>query len=429
MIRGSSGSLVLKLTNTALSLILAIVLARVLGPEGYGIYAFAFSVVSLLSIPMQVGLPTLLVREVARYQLYEQWSLLRGLLKYANIVSILLAAIIVPVSVAVIWFVFRNPEDNAPRQLLTFYWALALAPLIALGGLRGAALRGLRKVVQGQLPDMLLRPGLLLVLTLVVALSADLTPERTMALHALAAALAFAAGAHLLNRHLPSSVRQCSPSYERLAWLRSVIPLSLLAGMQAINGQIDIVMLGIMTTTKEEVGVYRVVVQGATLVTFGLAAANMVVAPHFARLYRAGDRENLQALVTTSSRWILALALPVGLTLIFFGQFLLMILFGREYLSGYLALSILCTGQLANAACGSVGYLLAMTGYENDALMGRVIAISINVALNVALIPLFGIYGAATATAISLIILNVYMCFCVNSRMGIHCGAFRFKNA
>jgi len=55
-----------------------------------------------------------------------------------------------------------------------------------------------------------------------------------------------------------------------------------------INQRVDILMLGMMGSTEEDV-IYSVVVRAASLVASGLAAVNMIVSPHFARLHAQGD--------------------------------------------------------------------------------------------------------------------------------------------
>lgn len=46
----------------ALGLLITLLLARLLGPLGYGVYAFVLAVVSLISLPVQLGLSPLIVR-------------------------------------------------------------------------------------------------------------------------------------------------------------------------------------------------------------------------------------------------------------------------------------------------------------------------------------------------------------------------------
>ena len=81
-------------------------------------------------------------------------------------------------------------------QLNTFFIGLLLVPLMALGALRGAMLQGLRRVVLGQLPEIIIRPSLLLLILLVVAClsSSGINADRAMEIHAVAALGAFAVG-------------------------------------------------------------------------------------------------------------------------------------------------------------------------------------------------------------------------------------------
>lgn len=419
LIRGFLGSGGLKVAHAFISLGVTIVLARALEPNGYGIYAFAFSLASLLAIPAQMGLPTLMVREVARYQLKEEWGYLNGIQRRAN-QAVIAFTIILLLCAGVVTSVLANELDEEKRA--TIIWALVLVPLIALGNLRGAALRGLRKVVQGQIPEMLLRPALLFVFAALMLWYGQLAPSDAMALHVLAAGIAFIVGFLLLRHAMPYQALVASPNYETREWVRSVIPLSFISGMQVINSQADIIMLGLLTTTQD-VGTYRVVVQGASLVAFSLTAVNMVIAPQITRFYQAGELVKLQRMVTVSARFILAISVPFAAILIVFGAPILQVVFGDEYTKGHIALAILCLGQIVNAGLGSVGDLLNMTGHERDTAKGMMLAASSNIVLNMALIPKFGIEGAATATALTLAVWNVVLYRQVKVRIGIDSSA------
>ena len=422
---GAAGSVLLKIGFTLLSFALTVVLARILGPEGYGLYAHTLALIMVLAIPAQVGLPTLLVRQVARYHAAEQWSLMRGILRWANRVVLMISLLLAGTAGGIAWLFTDNIQEE---KLAIFAWTLALIPLIALGNMRGAALRGLHRVLAGQLPEQLLRPGLLL-LFLMVAFAIDrtwLTPTRAMTLHALAAAGAFFAGLILLQRALPSQIGEVTPEYEPRPWLRAMLPLSLIAGMQVINSQLALVVLGFFAADAE-VGIYRVAAQVATLVAFTLTAVNMALGPTVARLYTQNDREQMQRLVTWSARLVLAAALPVVAVFVVFGEALLSIAFGEAYVSGYTALTILSIGQLINAGMGSVGLILNMTGHERDTFTGMAFGAGINILLNFLLIPPFGIKGAAVATALALITWNIILCWQAYRRVGIISTAIRWR--
>ena len=75
--RGGIGSLTVKVANTVFGIALGIILARALGPEGYGTYAYVFALVAIMAIPAQFGLSNLVIRETARAHVKEQWGKMR----------------------------------------------------------------------------------------------------------------------------------------------------------------------------------------------------------------------------------------------------------------------------------------------------------------------------------------------------------------
>lgn len=415
LVRGGVGSVAIKLSGMGLSFGINVVLARSLGPAGLGTYAFAFSVVTLLSVPVQLGLPTLLTREVARYEYQHAWGELRGLLRRSTQAVLVVSAVVALIALGVAWWV-RGRTDQV--QLATLAWALLLVPLVSLGRLRDAALQGLRHVIQGLLPTLLLQPAFLLILVAAAAWAGALTPPRAMALYCVAAGLAFIPGALWLSRRLPHPVRTADPLYETRRWMRSVVPLALMSGLTMINGQVDIVMLGLLGT-KEEVALYRVAFSGAALVLLAVLAVNAAIAPHCARLFAARDQSRLQRVVTLSTRLTFGTAAAAAGGLVLLGGPILEWVFGPAYRPAYPALAILSIGQLAAASAGPARDLLNMAGLEHETLRAVAGALGLNVVLNAVLIPLLGSSGAAAATAVSIVAGHVLLCRALWTRTGI----------
>jgi O-antigen/teichoic acid export membrane protein len=284
----------------------------------------------------------------------------------------------------------------------------------------------LNRVIQGQLPEQALRPAFYILLVFTVAFflpSINLIPSMAMLLQVLAAALAFVIGAWLLWRATPSEVRKTKPVYNSRHWLSSTLPLVFISGMGLINSYASILVLGLFVTSSE-VGIYRVADQMAFLAAVSLQAINIVVAPQFARLYANVDKTRMQQLATASARVVLALTLPVVITFLLFGKLLLQLVFGAEFVPAYEPLSILVLGQFFNAATGSVGVLLIMTGHEQDTARGVAVAAVGNIVLNLILVPLWGAKGAALASTVTLITWNVLLWLAVRKRLGINSMAF-----
>ena len=79
----------------------------------------------------------------------------------------------------------------------------------------------------------------------------------------------------------------------------------------------------------------------------------------------------------------------------------------------------LAVGQVVNALCGPVMYLLNMTGHERQAQRIVWIAAMGNLVMNVWAIPRFGIEGAAVATAFSMGLWNVAAAVAVKRLLGL----------
>jgi O-antigen/teichoic acid export membrane protein len=416
LFRAMFGSLGVRVAASLLTLAAAIVLARMLGPAGYGVYSYAYVIVLVLAIPAQLGLPTLVVREIAKLHAHQDWGMMRGLLQRTNQIVLLWSLGLTGIGFTVLYIWFRASSD-----FVTLMWAFALLPLMALGALRGAALRGLHKVALGQLPEQALRPALLIVGLFIATLAGrngTITPGLAMGIHVAAGAAAYLIGAALLLMNLPAPVRKAVPEYDTRRWTDSIVPLSLLLGLQIIFSQMDTLILG-MYRTDAEVGVYRAAVQTITVVTFANMTVSAVLAPNLAALHAKGDMAGLQRLVRWSSRMVLLMTLTPAVFLMLFNEHVLARAFGASFAPGGAALFILCIGQIAAASVGPVGLLMNMTGHERRAMPVVIAAVLMNASLNLLLVPRFGIRGAAVANAVSYAFWNLMLAWQVRQRLGI----------
>jgi O-antigen/teichoic acid export membrane protein len=402
-----------------IELLLAVFLARVLGTEGYGTYAFAFALVKVIQIPAECGISNLALRFTATYKAIGQWGLLRGLWQILAFGAFTYGVL----SAVALFFFSRYAAGLAGNP--TMAMASVLLLLIPLAALLGSVLRGLGHTVSGQLPEHIFRPFAFLVLSgLAVCLLGGerFQSQQAMALHGVAAFIALVLGYLWLRRYRPRQMVSVLPKYDQRRWLKTLLPLSFIGGMAVINNNMDILMLGWMVPASQ-VGIYRVAVQGANLVAFSLSVANFVIGPEIARLYAHGAKEKLQKMITWSARAVLAGALPVVALFWIYGKEIVTLVFGGEFREACTPLVILSLGQLINAAAGSVGFILNMTGHERDTAVGVTIAAAVNIILNWLLIPRYQAVGAAWATGVSLAVWNVLLIHAVYRRTGLQSTA------
>jgi O-antigen/teichoic acid export membrane protein len=421
LVRGAVGLLGLRIAFSSLAFAGTVVLARLLGQAGYGVYSYAWAWTVLITVPAVLGMDQLLVRDVAAYHAKSEWGRLHGLLRKATLAVFLTSTGLAVLAGVAAWLILGGRVSAG--LLPTFWVALTLVPLVALTRVRQAAIQGLHRVALGTMPEQLIQPSLLLAfLSVAYWYSNRMTAPVAMALTSASAVVGFIVGAVLLYRVLPQPAKEATPVREELAFARSVLPILLITGVSVIFGQADTLILGALKGAAV-VGIYTVAHKGAEFVSFPLVVQNAAFASTIASLYALGEHERLQRLVTRLTRWTLLASAPVALGLMVLGRWFLY-LYGPQFSDARLTLAILSAAQLFDVAIGSVGILLIMTGHERDAAISIAIGAAANIALTFVLVPRWGSEGAAVAYAMGMILWNVLAAIALHRSVGIDSTAF-----
>lgn len=411
-------SILIRVVNAVLLFGIGVLLARTLGPEEYGSYALVMAIIMVAAIPATAGAPNLFVREIAKAKTKSNWNYIWRLFKWyfksITIYSFLLF-------LAFVLAVQLGSKGLDGKLLASLIYGLWLVPLLSMVLTIGASLRGLGKVVFGQIPNTIIAPVFFLLLIVVMVFIGDLTAVVAIRLKIISTCIALVIGGAFLYKLLKRKVSKVNDDNDIIKF-SSLLSLTLIGGFQILLVNIDILVIGVLCS-NEDVGVYKVAVQLSNLVVFGLYSINQILHPKFATLYSQNELERLKKLVSYSSKIILMVAIPPVLLLTVTSGKVLTLLFGSYYATGSMVLCILAIGQLINASFGSVGALLNMTGNENDTLKGMVVALVMNVILNLILVPIYGPEGAALSTAASCLTWNVILRLSVKKRLKIEtCG-------
>ena len=414
--RGAASAFVINVLTTGLAFITQILLARFLGPAGYGIYAYVMAWIAVLALCATLGFAPGMLRFVAAYRARAQWSLLRGVVRYA-LQRVGLAGLAVGGAAAGV--VVALGDRLAPELARTLLVGCAMVPAVALMQVRSAIVRAFGGVVSALAPQSLLRHVVLLLVIAIsgLVLSLKIEPHGALAAMLLATLVALGALTWSQRRLRPAELATAVIAYQTREWRRAVSILLLMAVIRALLSRADLLILGLLADPAA-VGVYAVACRTSELVVFALAAINTIFTPNIAALYAQGDRAGLQTMVTATAWWASLSALVVGLPLFALSGLVLSV-FGDAFGSGSLALRILLLGQLINATAGSVDPMLTMTGHERQAAVVLGGAAIGQVALSLALIPGFGAEGAAVANTVSLIGWNLAMAVLVWKKLKI----------
>jgi len=171
--------------------------------------------------------------------------------------------------------------------------------------------------------------------------------------------------------------------------------------------RIDIMMIAAFFPDKPElVAIYAIAAMLAGTVKKVRQAFDTSLAPVMSSLLARDNRARLAEVYHQVTRWVYLLFLLVA-GVISFGAPLILPSFGAEYTAYWLIVPVLAAARWINAAAGPAQTALLMLGRSRLELLNNLGINLFNVALNFLMIPAFGAYGAACATATSLTLFSV----------------------
>jgi O-antigen/teichoic acid export membrane protein len=413
--RGAGLAFGLQVAGAGLAFILQVLLARWLGASEFGAYTFTIGWATLVIVCTGLGAPTLVLRFIPTYVVREDFSRLRGLLQ-----STLFWTLIVSVGVAILGSVLVGASEpswlGSSRNALLGLW---LVPLVALMTLQQEIARAFQRLALAYAPSLVIRPLLVIVGSLVfLAAGGDLHTDVALAFTVAAVAIGVVFQAGGIWRQVDARVRSSKPRYELRRWSRTALPLMLIASFSIVLMQTDIVFVGAIKG-DEAAGLYGAASKTASLVSLILIAVNAIAAPMFSSLFAENRQEALQRLTYQVAEWIFWPSLLVGLFLAVLATPVLG-LFGSEFGDAKWLLIILLVGQVVSAGAGSVGWLMTLTGHQNDAAWVYGWVALIHIALLAVAVPLLGTTGAALVTTASLSLWNIWLHVLVVRRLDIH---------
>jgi O-antigen/teichoic acid export membrane protein len=401
--------------GAGVAFVMQLCLARWLGATAYGTYTYVIAWSGLLAIAAGIGFPTLVLRLLPNYSLREDWGRVRGMLATSLAGTVLIGALIALLGITLVLSFGWQSEASVPDSVMGF----VMVPLLALVALRQEMFRSFRRLGLAYAPSLLLRPSLVILGAAgVLAFGHRLNSGIALALTVTATVCVIGLQAWRFRRVLGPIVLSARPVYERHTWIKAALPLLLVSGFIVILQQADIVMVGAILGDRAA-GLYGAAAKTASLVGLILIAVNAIGAPMLSALFAQDRHNDLQQLASAIAAWafwpscllsiILATCAPLVLSA-----------FGSAFASAGWQLRVLLVGQIVNAAAGSVGWLMLLSGRQDVAARVYGWVALIHIMLLAVLTPVFGTVGAAAATALTMSLWNVWLHASVVRELDIH---------
>lgn len=421
---GSVYAIVSRVLATVLAMISSIMVARFYGTESMGILATVNSFLTLITIFTLLGTGTSVLRfipeHLAKYSVNSAFFIYRKILFLVFVVSIITGVIFFFASDLVAKNIFFKPQ-------FAFYFGLAscFVFLKSIMDLNTQTIRGLRLIRTFAVMQVV--PAISMLVLLIFGTIFFKTPNNPVFTQLAAFSVTAAIGAWIINRTFKIKM-QTSGKVHPVA-VREILgislPMLMTSSMQFFISQSGVLLLA-MLRTEIDVGYFYVADKMATLTTFILIAITIMATPKFSELYQNGKIDDLFHVARKSSKLIFFTTTPVLLFLLVFGQPILELFYGKNFIVAYSPMIYLLIGQFVNSISGPTNNFLNMTGHQK--VFSKIIffAALVNIGVSWVLIPRFGINGAAIGGMLSLCFWNLFTLYYIKKKFGKTIGYFPF---
>ncbi|MGQ0812042.1 MAG: flippase [Nitrospiraceae bacterium] len=367
-----------RLVGFTLLLVNSIILARCLGVEDLGRYAYAMGIPAMLGLLPNLGISTVITRAIAQDP-DASGGIFRCGLRAQVLLAIAVFGIVLLVAIGL------------PRQPVPLLYVGLAATQLSMGALSWPYLA----VLGGRG-----RYDLLAVSELIVGVSGTLTLLAAAGLQGtidsfLWAQLPLSVVAILVARHLATPFM---PSEHGIrcgigTLLRQAFPFGAAALVQGMYMRVDLILLGQMTSPSV-VGLYSAAYKPINMVlNFGASAAGTLF-PFLVQEARTGPSGTFDRVMR-----VFAVAAPaLAIALSGLSGMLLQTLYGREFESATLMLIVLAWSAAANWLYAPMAIALQARGKEQWWVEALCAALGLNILLNMWTIPRWGGVGAAAST-------------------------------
>jgi O-antigen/teichoic acid export membrane protein len=407
-----------------LNFVLVIIVTRGLGKDASGVFFEAVALFVIASNTAELGADTGLVRFIARYRTLDRVHDIRWTLVVA-LVPVALAGI----ALALVGLFYAQPlsrlfgSGKDADALVPYVQLLILfLPLSAINTVAIAGTRGFGTMVPSVTVDRVFKPLGQCVMALgAVVLSAG---SGAFALaYGLPIGLSFvAATSWLLTLERRSERRmhgkEVTPARRLFSeFWRFTAPRGLAGVFQVMILWLDTLLIGALRSSGEA-AVYtassRYIVIGQAI----LQAMVQAIAPQISSLLAGREHDRAESVYQAGTTWLMVMSWPIYLTMAVFAPVLVLV-FGASFTTGGPVLVILSLAMLVSMACGPVDVVLLMGGKSWWSAANTVIALVLNVILNLLLIPPFGITGSAVAWFVSILVRNILPLIQVSKFLGL----------
>ncbi len=382
----------------ALGAVLYIILARYLGPEQFGIYSLAVSFGLIFGLLANLGLDPLIIKDVARDPtLSESYFSHAVLLKLAGgTLSFLLLVVVTLV---------LGYESEVRTTIIIFASLFFIMPLNAA---QGAIFKAHQKMGYVALMNAL-RPFVNLILVL-VAIALGFGVQAIAGIHILRAFILFLFFYFFVLKRYFCHFSLPENGSLFLPMLKSASPFVFIGVLFIVNAKVSILIISKIVGV-EAVGWYSAANELVVMLFVIPTMLSTVLFPDFSKSYGQGDTTHLIKTGNFVIKMLNFIGVPSGMGLFLLAPQIIELIYGQNYQESVIVLRILSFNMCFFFSRSVLGWLLTAIEQVKILMKINMVALGLNVFLNLLLVPFWGYPAAAIGTLISILFAYAALCW------------------
>ncbi len=420
--RGGMLGLLGAAVSACAGVLVVLILTRALPAAEAGTFFVVTSVFLLCQTVAKLGTNTSLVYFISRFRSLDVPERISGCLRSAFGpvlgVSLLIA---VAMFLAVPWLVgalLGAPSEQAQTALRVL---AVLVPVAAVADVTVSATRGFDTMVPTVLLDRVGRSVLQLLAVALAVLLGWQAAGILVAAWGLPYLLPAVLGGRDLTRRVRAALAHRRVAAEPLGaaeFWRFTGPRALASIAQIALQRLDIVLVAALLGPVPA-AVYTAATRVLIIGQLSNQAISSALQPRLGELLAREDITATNAAYRAATAWLVLLNWPLYLLFALFAPVVLSV-FGPAYTPGESVVLILSAVMLLASACGMVNLVLVMAGRTTWNLANAVLALGVNVGVDLLLIPRLGIAGAAVGWAAAIAVSNLVALAQIYLSKGLH---------
>ena len=398
MAKGAGISIFGKITGRSFHVLGQIIIARVLGPAQFGIYAIGWNLLMLFGSFGILGLDRGVIHfstKVDSKNLKNISAIIKTCLIISTVTGLLIAIMFYFIAPYLALSVFKNAELTNIIRLLSP--AFLFVSIIKVASASTRIFYNMKYSFLGE--DFLQPASNLLLLSIFLVFSFNLITTIIAAIISFLSSLALLV--FFVINLFPNIFKVGYSKELVLPIIKYSVPTALAGMFTLFATRIDRLIIGYYLP-ESYVGLYQAISQVSILFGLILGSLTAIFTPMIGRLYHKGDISTLDNLFKISTKWGLYLCLPVYAILLLFPNETLNLIYGQAYTSASTPLIVLATAQIINVGTGATGPILIMTGFQKQWFYISFSMLLLNLITNIILIPRLHLIGAALASLLAL---------------------------